>query len=333
MTIVHESENTFPSKIWRDELKIICKSSSYCFILWCTANRKTMSDNENASTKSTAQSLKEKRAFHIIKAFLEVTEGCVKRTQDLHAEMLRAYIARIDFDPDISDAVRPLFLDSKSEFSGKSLWNRAREYKRNIINIYKPNLPKIAPSGSNEDDLFEICRKKSWCQIKNKSNTTTVVGPGDCPLHWKPIEFWAFRQLHNHPKFTVIEVEQLKGDVAAEQEQIRKKVDSRRQQRSKERMQKKRKAEQEINTGLNPFHVEICKREVDIKLVRLALQCGDKKGAKKLFKEVMNERLGTSTAPAETVDDTSTVPTEESNAGAPLVGVEIDIATAEEVIK
>lgn len=229
-----------------------------------------------------------------MKAFLEVTEQRTKPLDQLYLSILEAYKKRLDGDDNITVNLKPHFLSAKfsdDRALGKSLWDRAKVYKGNFLNIYLPNLPQKCPSGHNMDDLMEICRKRSWLQIKRqkKEGPLDNITEDDCPPAWMPVDFYAFEILHTHPKFLC---SSLKGkeESSSDDSDMRVTVVSRRQQRMAERAAKRQKhsakAEQD-KSDWNAVRGMLAKQKMKVELVKLAIQLGDNDVAKKLFREAV----------------------------------------------
>lgn len=265
-------------------------------------------------TDEERDTLKTKKAFHILKAFLEVTEHKTKHLADLYDDVYEAYVRRLDADPSVTDNVRPHFLLSKkSALTGKNIWDRSKQYKANFLNIYNPNMPKVSPSGSNHDDLFEICRRNSWVEIQKKAKKTVCVD--DCPSTWAPVDWWAFQQLHDHPKFKAIDLSDEAATAEIEPaEKLVAQVASRKQQRMKSRTKNRKNfdAAQHI-ANFNSARVDLCCLQMDMKEISMALKLGRKTLANELFDDyIANKRA-------------------KKDRSNPIAVVNIDTLTSEEV--
>lgn len=238
--------------------------------------------------------MKLKLAFHILKAYLEVTEQRTKPLDQLYLSIVTAFKSRLDADQEITANLRAHFLSTKKNTDaalGKSLWDRAKVYKSNFINIYKPNLASECLSGHNMDDMMEICRKKSWLQIKQQKSDgqPLELSEQDCPSSWSPMDFWAFTILHEHPKF---QASTFKRKLSSDTEDTApEKTISRRQQRLRERAEKRKKYEEAKHSnqsGWNAIRSDLATQKMKIELMKMALTIGETEHAKTLFHEAMH---------------------------------------------
>jgi hypothetical protein len=85
-----------------------------------------------------------------------------------------------------------LYGNRGAELDGKKIWERVKEYKKKIVNIYVPCVPKQKPSGTQTDDqLLEISRTEFWlcegCQKALKKNSTPPGSHDECPTGFEPL--------------------------------------------------------------------------------------------------------------------------------------------------
>jgi hypothetical protein len=158
-------------------------------------------------TSNQKRLIKRKQPYIILKSFLEVSETYQAKREVLYSKVNDVYQHRVRNDGELTFAMQQYLLYGNRgvELDRKKIWQRAKEYKKKIVNLYLPCIPKEKPSGTQTDDqLLEIGHMEIWLRDERqkalKKKTTPSASRDECPTMFEPLAWWAFLQLHAHPK-------------------------------------------------------------------------------------------------------------------------------------
>jgi hypothetical protein len=150
----------------------------------------------------------EHQVLHILRSFLTVSETGEKALPQLYSSTKIAFEKYVAADTDFNDDMRSAAMlgNRNVSLTGAKLWSRAKDYKSNFINKYQPiKNNTVTPSGtSNNDEIIDLVRKKVWFNKEKETARTKEVDPPmsyeDCPQTYQPVDFFAYRQLHEHER-------------------------------------------------------------------------------------------------------------------------------------
>jgi hypothetical protein len=115
--------------------------------------------------------IRRRRALHLLKAFSEVTEKKQAKTLDLYNQAENAFKEHTVADSDLNNVMKEKALvgNKSAPIDGEAVWNRAKEYKRTIINLYQVLFKEAPPSGTTSlKDRLAVCRKNDGLRNKRR---------------------------------------------------------------------------------------------------------------------------------------------------------------------
>ena len=206
----------------------------------------------------------EHQAFHILRSFLTVSETGEKALPLLYSSTTTAFAAYVAADTDLNDDMKTAAMlgNRNIPLTGAKLWSRAKDYKSNFINKYQPiKNNTVTPSGtSNDDEIIDLVRKKFWYNKEKETARTKEVDPPmsyeDCPQTYQPVDFYAYRHLHDHVKLQMVGLSNKRTNSdpeAGNEGMVRSKTHSRKVQRQVDKTMKQAARDGKVAASLSSF--------------------------------------------------------------------------------